>query len=500
MMRPWLLAVTCIALAPLTAAAQAGAGEDLPVREVTLDNGLRILALPRAGAPTVSFVVRYGVGSVDEHPGLTGISHLLEHLLFKGTTTIGTRNHEAERRLFRRMDAVHDTLVRARDAVSPDSTEVLRLTDWLDALEDSARTLVVSNEFDRILGRHGARGLNATTTADATTYFVELPANRLELWFALEADRMLNAVFREFHTERDVVMEERRMRVETSPDGLLYEAHLAAAFTVHPYRVPTVGYMSDLERLSRGDAEAWYRRYYGPSNAIVAVVGDVDPDRVEALARSYLGRIPAGEPRPPVLADEPPQRGQRRVVVRYDAEPRLRIGWHVPEALHPDAPALTMLSAILTGGRTSRLYRRLVLEERSATTVVSSAGPGERHPRLFQLAVTPRAPRTTAEVEAAVLDELDRLRREPPTADELERVRTGAEAGAVRGLASNLGLALRLAGAASLYGDWRAGFRASQRLEDVTPADVQHVVDRYLRPENRTVAVLERPRAPDGGR
>ncbi len=465
-------------------------GERLPVRERTLDNGMRVLALERRGAPTVAFIVEYDVGSLQEHLGDTGTAHLLEHLLFKGTTTVGTRNLQAELALFSRMDAAHDTLVRARAA--GDSADVGRLGSVIDALEDTARVYVVPNEFDRILSRAGAQGLNATTTNESTSYFVELPANRAELWFVLESDRMANPVFREFYTERKVVMEERRMRMETDPGGLLYEAHLAAAYTMHPYGVPVVGYMSDLENLGRQDVERYYRQYYGPNHAVLVVVGDIDADQILRWAQRYFGPIPRGEDPLPVLAREPEQQGERRVDIAWDAEPSVRIGWHVPSALHADAPALTMMTSLLTGGRTSRLYRRLILDDRTATGVYSSLGPGERFPQLFQIDATPRAPHTTLEVERAVYEEIERLATEGPTDQELERVRNQVEAGNIRRLQSNLGLAFQIAESTTLTGDWRDTFRLSERIEGVTAADVRRVAARYFTQANRTVATLRR--------
>lgn len=493
--RPLVLAVAFLVAGGAGAAAQEPTpGERLPVRVVTLDNGLRLLVLPRPSAPTVSFVVQYDVGSVQEHLGITGIAHLLEHLLFKGTTSVGTRDVASERALFAVMDVAQDTLLRAR--ARGDSVEVTRLEARIDALEDSARTYVVPNEFDQILSRAGAQGLNAATSSESTTYYVELPSNRTELWFVLEGDRMANPVFREFYTERNVVMEERRMRVETSPGGLLYEAHLAAAFNEHPYGVPVVGYMSDLQKLGRPQVEDYYRRYYAPNNAVMAIVGDVDPDQVVAWAHRYLDGLTPGDTPPDVLALEPEQRGERRVEILWDAEPSVRIGWHVPSARSPDAPAIALLSSLLTGGRTSRLYRRLVMQDRLATGVFASLGPGDRYPQLLQLDASPRAPHTSAEVEAAIYEEVARLAEEGPTDAELTRVRNQIEAGQVRRLQSNLGLAFQLAESATLFGDWRATFRLPQLWAAVTPDDVRRVAATYLTRSNRTVATLRREDTP----
>lgn len=491
---------------PAAAAPQAGAptgdpeapppGLQLPVRELTLENGLRFLILSRPSSPTVGFVVTYPVGGVNETPGATGTAHLLEHLLFKGSTSIGTTDAEAERELFAAMDALQDTLILRRGESAPDASGIERLEARIEALEDSARSWVIPNEFDRILRRAGARGLNATTTSEATTYFVELPAHRAELWFALESDRMRDPVFREFYTERDVVMEERRLRVETSPGGRLYEEHLATAFQRHPYRMPVVGAMADLENLSRAQVAEYHRRFYGARNAVVAVVGGVDPARVEGWARRYFSDLAPGEPPPPVLGREPEQTGPRRVEVRADAEPALRMAWKVPSALHPDAPALAMLAALLTGGTTAHLQKSLVDGRRLATYVGASMGPGELYPRLLTLEVTPRSPHTVAEVEAAVLDALDDFLRRPPSDEALERVRTRIAAGDVRRLRSNLGLALQLASSTASTGDWREAFRTSGRMRDVTPEEVWDAARRYLRPEGLTVAVLARGETP----
>jgi predicted Zn-dependent peptidase len=472
-------------------------GEHLPVVEHTLGNGMRFVILPRPGAPTVSFVVQFEVGGVNESLGFTGTAHLLEHMLFKGTTTVGSSEVDRERELFARMDAAQDSIHAERAAgTKNDPHRVERLEQRIAELEDSARTLVVSNEFDRILSRNGARGLNATTSYESTSYFVELPANRARLWFVLEADRMRNPVFREFYTERDVVMEERRTRVETSPGGLLYEAHMGAAFQMHPYGVPVIGYLSDLESLTRRRVEEYYRRYYGPNNAVVAIVGAVDPDSMVTWAEAYFAGVPPGDEPPALLAREPEQRGERRVVVEYDAEPQVRIGWHVVSTLHPDMPALSMLAYLLTGGRTSRLYRRLVLDDRVATSVSASTAPGARYPQLFVIDAFPRSPHTTQELEAATYEELERLKREAPAESELEKVRNQLEASRIRRLQSNLGLAFQLAGSVALWDDWRETFRLTRRLQGVRPPDIQRVAREYLTRSNRTVATLIRADPP----
>ena len=466
-------------------------GAQLPVVEHQLANGMRWLVLPRRSSPTVSFIVQFRVGGVNEVRGQTGIAHLLEHLLFKGTETLGTRNVAAERLLFAGMDALQDSIL-ALEARG-DTTAVPSLRERIASLETMAGTYVITNEFERVLSTNGARGLNASTDWESTTYFVEMPANRAELWFLLESDQMANPVFREFYTERDIVAEERRLRVETNPGGLLFEAHMAAAFTVHPYGQPVVGYMSDIQRLRRPDVEEYFRRYYGPRNAVVAVVGDVDADQILAWAEQYFGDLPGGETPEPVLSREPDQRGERRVEVTFDAGPQVRIGWPVVETTHSDAPALTVLSWLLTGGRTSRLHRRLVIQDRVATVITSSMGPGIRFPAIFAIDAIPRSPNTTDDIEAAVYAELDSLRRTPPSDRELQRIQNQLEAGDVRRLTSNLGLAFQLAGSASEFGDWRTTFAFHDRLAAVEAEDVRRVAERFFTREHRTVATLVRP-------
>lgn len=471
-------------------------GENLPVVRHVLGNGMTFLILPRRQAPTVSLVVHYPVGSVNEHLGNTGIAHVLEHMLFKGSREIGTTDHALEAPLLAAADAARDSLLAELARPHPDTALVRHLAGATDSLEDRAHAYAVPNEYDRILSAAGARGLNATTSLEATRYFVELPVNRLELWFVLESDRMRNPVFRGLGTELDVVREERRMRLETSPGGMLQAALLATAFQVHPYGVPVIGHASDLEHLTRRQVAGYFRDYYGARNAVVAVVGDVDPEQVARWAERYFGPVPAGRPVPPVLAREPVQAGERRVTVEFDAEPRLTIAWRAVSGLHEDAPALSMLASVLTAGRTTRLYQRLIARDRSAIFVAAHLGPGFAHPGLFIVTTVPKSPHTPLELEKSIYQEIKKIKEIPPDAADLARIKNQVRAGDFRRLSSNLELGMQLAESEAAFGDWRETFRLSRRLLDVTPEDVRRVAVKYLHPGARTVATMVRRGSP----
>jgi len=499
MRRLWCLLAAVVAVPPPAAAQQppASPGEGLPVVKHVLPNGMTFLFLARRGAPTISFVTHFRAGGVDEWTGISGTAHLFEHMLFKGSRTIGTNNLPAEQALFPTIDAAADSFTAEfRKGAMADSGRLAQFRERVKALEDSARSFVVSNELDRILTENGAVGLNASTSNDVTNYYFSLPANRAQLWFILESDRLRNPVLREFYSERDVVMEERRLRTETQPLGMLLEEYLEAAFRAHPYGRPVVGHASEIQAVSRNSALEYFHRFYGPNNAVVAIVGDINVDTMKAWATRYFADIPAGEPHKPVVTQEPPQRGERRISVEFDANPQLLIGYHVPSAQHPDAPALQVLGQVLTGGRTSRLFQRLVIRDRVATNVGAFQFPGSLYPRLFTFQGVPIAPHTTEEIEKAVYEEIDRIQRDPPTDVELQRVRNQAEAGSIQRLQSNFGLAFQLSNSEALWYDWRRTFRDQAALSRVTAADVQRVARTYFTPTNRTVATLVRPTKP----
>jgi predicted Zn-dependent peptidase len=486
-----LLLVGCAAAATVL-----GESFRLPVTEHTLKNGMRFLIVERSESPTFSAYIRFRVGSVNEVPGQTGLAHLLEHMMFKGTTRFGVSDPAREQPLLVKIDALHAQLQVERRkkrlaGITPDPDRVAALEKELAGLEAQAKGLIVRNELWEIYRRNGGTNLNASTSRDGTQYFVSLPKNRLELWALLESDRMRDPVFREFYTERDVVQEERRQRVDTNPRGQLMEAAVGAAFTAVPYRHPVLGWPGDLENLSRPQAKAYFKAYYAPNNALVVLVGDLDPAEVIRVVERYFGDLPP-QPTPPApILEEPPQPGERRIRVEFPAEPQILMLYQAPPLGHPDTYPLAVLGTLLGDGRSSRLHKRLVEEKRLATGI--SAGPWLlQYAGLFTIQATPRAPHTLEEVEAAVEEEIAALKAELASPREMLKVRNQTEVEAVEQLASNAGLASRLGNAWALTDNWRSLFSDQEKLAAVTAEDVRDVAQRYLIPGRRTVASLVR--------
>jgi predicted Zn-dependent peptidase len=469
------------------------------VVEHRLSNGMTVLMVERHQTPVVSINLTFGVGGMNEQVGQTGLAHLYEHMAFKGTRTVGTKDYEQERAVLEELHRVGTELERSQSDAGAgkagrdgaDQQQLGELQQRFKELQDKAGEFVLGNEMALLYQRHGAVGLNASTGKDITRYVINLPANRLPLWAALEADRMAHPVLREFYKERGVVMEERRLRTDDSPTGLLYETFTSTAFQAHPYGVPTIGWASDIQSLTPAEAEEFFKTYYGPNNATVALVGDIKPKEVIALLETTFGKIPPAPPPPPIVTREPPQRGERRVEVEFDAEPALAIGFHKPALGHSDDFVFDVIDSVLTEGTTSRLYSKLVKEKRLAVSVMSDTNyPGVQAPNLFVIAATPRAPHTAAEVEAAILEEVERLKTEPVSAKELERVINNLDADLVRSLRSNSGLASQLSFYQTVAGNWRYILQARDRIASVTAEDIQRVASQYLVRANRTVGVL----------
>jgi predicted Zn-dependent peptidase len=555
MMRNLRLMALVLAICILPSVA-AGQTLEEKVTEFTLRNGMTFIVVERHVAPVVFCATLFNVGSIDERDGLTGVSHMLEHMMFKGTKTVGTVSYSKEKRYLAEEDEIADSISDLKSGIGAWRLEIFddfsrsmismldeetkqeiggdrgkELAVLISTLESGERippgskekpTLLEENGIDyfarymdlkrkelelwQVMAEHrrliiteelwdaylenGGRMLNAFTSNDLTAYYVYLPANRLELWMMLESDRMKDPVFREFYSERDVVAEEKRLD-ENDPGEALWDALMAAAFQASPYRRPVLGWMSDIQDMTRQDLISHFERFYGPNNATAVLVGDVDVPSARRMAERYFARIPAREVPDPVETVEPEQKGERRVTVEFPANPQVFIAYHVPVAPNPDSYPVQVLASILGDGRTSRLYKRLYedLKLTSQPPGVSTE-PGERLDNLLVIQATPRQPHTAEEVEEAIYKEIRELRIEPPTAREVHRVKNRIDAAMVRTLGSNLGMAFYVGSSAVVRGDWRAYLDDREKMKAVKRQDVLAAARKYLIPENRTVATL----------
>jgi len=416
------------------------------LQEVTFDNGLKVVVKEDHRAPVVVSQIWYKVGASDEPDGITGISHVLEHMMFKGT-----QRH-------------------------PDGS------------------------FSRIIAENGGRE-NAFTGADYTAYFQTLGKSRLETAFRLEADRMQNLVLdeKEFAKEIRVVMEERRLRTDDRPESLAYEKFMATAFTTHSYKNPIIGWMRDLEKMTVEDVRAWYRRWYVPNNATLVVVGDVKTADVMALARKYFGPIPRRPVERVNIPAEPAQTASRRSGLKAPAQvPTLLVGFHVPAfgtALDAGAAwepyALQVLSGVLDGGNSARFQRELVRGTEIAASVGTSYNPVARHPVLFVVSGTPSQGQKVEVLQAAVREQIRRLQREPVSETELSRIKAQVTSSSVFIRDSVFYQAMQMGMLETVGLDWKLLDRYPERIMAVTPAQVQAVARKYLTENNMTVTVLE---------
>lgn len=458
-----------------------------------LPNGLTVVLCRRPEAPVFSFNLFVDAGSAQDPKSQTGIAHMMEHMAFKGTPTIGTKDWPKEKVTLAKVEDAYAAYEREKNKrIGRDPKKLAQLEDsWKKAIAD-ANQYVVPNEFGKIVEREGGAGMNANTAEDETQYFYSMPINRLQLWAFLESDRLSHPVMREFYKERDVVMEERRMRTDSNPIGRLLEQFQGTAFNASPYHRPTIGFQDDLENFSATDAENFYHRYYVPSNMVLAVVGDVDPATALPIIDKYFGRIPSG-PKPSEFATaEPPQNSERRVLIHDPSQPIYIEGYHRPDYRDPDDAVYDAIEDILSNGRTSRLFRSMVRDKKIAAQAGGFSGlPGSKYPHLFAFYGVPLPGRSPDEMKTAIHEEIERLKTQYVTDEELEMTKTRAKASLIRSLDSNSGLAGMLSIEQARYGDWRELFREVDRIEKVTKEDIKRVANKTFNANNRTVGILE---------
>ena len=452
--RPLKAAFSLVIISFALAGAQDIASFEKRITVKKLPNGLTIVICERPEAPVFSFFTMVDAGSAQDPQRKTGLAHMFEHMAFKGTETIGTTNYTAEKPALEKVETAYAAYIAERDReVGRDEAKLKQLEKaWKDAIAEADK-YVVPNQFGKIVEQNGGQDLNAFTDYDETAYHYSLPVNRLELWAYLESERFLHPVMREFYKERNVVIEERRMRTDSNPTGRLEEQFDAAAFEAHPYHRPTIGWMSDLNYFSATDAKKFFDEYYVPANMVVAVAGDLKAAQVMPLLEKYFGRLP----------------------------PKTK-----------DDAVFEAITDLMSEGRTSRLYRALVRDKKIAAFSAGFTGlPGTKYPHLFAFYAFPLPGHTTQEVADAIHIEIERLKKEDISDDELKMVKTRSKANLIRGLGDNEGLATQLAIYQTRYGDWRELFRSVDRIDKVTKADIRRVANDTFQDTNRTVGVIE---------
>jgi len=458
------------------------------VTEFRLDNGLKFIVFERHQAPVISFVTYADVGAVDELEGKTGIAHVLEHLAFNGTTRIGTKNYQAEKPLLDRLEQL-DAQIKAAKADGKQD-EVAQLQAEFEQVESQAAKLVKDNDFEQIVKQAGG-DLNAFTYLDKTVYPYVFPANQLELWMSLESERFLEPEFRrQFYKEKDAVLEE-RLQGENSPTYVMGKKFLDTAFKVHPYKRPVIGYEEDIRNLTPKDVQQFFETYYIPSNLTIGIVGDVNPAEVKKLARTYFGRYQAKPKSISKIPVEPQQTQMREITLQLPSQPLYIEGYHRPGLSHPDDAVYDIIGGLLCCGSTSRLYKSLVEQQQLALGVgANSSMPDNKYPNLIVLSATTASGHTMDELATALHKEIDKLKTEPVSATELQRVKNQIRADLLATLNSNMVMAQQLLEYEVKTGSWRNSFKYLDEIAAITPGDVQRVAKVTFTPENRTVGKL----------
>jgi predicted Zn-dependent peptidase len=496
---PAILLLLC-AIAATTRAQQ------VPVVEKTLDNGMRLLMVERHDEPTIAGGWVAHVGSSNEKLGMTGIAHLFEHMMFKGTKTIGTSDYKKDIDILAQQESIRDEMraeerkMRVMLRKGDIEGDLLKPENWTPhyrelqkqfaALVEEERKVIVKNEFDVLLSREGASGMNAFTTEDMTAYFENVPANKLELWMWMESERIYHPVFREFYAERDVVFEERRMRTDSTPLGKFQEELNSMFWESSPYSWPVIGWPSDIPSISKAQADDFYATYYCPQNITVILVGDFKQQDAEALAKKYFERIPRGKKTPPDVSTlEVKQLAEKRMYAEADTNPQVDIMWHTMPFGHKDSYALDILGEILST-RTGRLYKHLVLGSGVATSVDAGQG-SQKWAGYFDVSGQAKEGHRPEEVEQGVYDNIADLQTNDVPAEELQKVKNNFAAGEYRRLSADSPILHQI-----IYydgeGDWREINAEGPKIQAVTAEDVRRVVNKYFTKENRTVAIYTR--------
>ncbi len=459
----------------------------LNVKEHILNNGLKVLIVEDHKSPLTVCRLYYKVGSVYENIGKSGLSHMLEHMMFKGTETIGVTDFSKEQKNVTKIDS----LFRLSDNAYSrgDSTGFQKYKSEAMKYVDDSRKYIKNNELWGLYQKEGGTALNAWTGDNMTAYIVTLPSNKVELFMWLESDRMAHPVMREFYTERDVVMEERRLRYENSPYGRFYESLSSMLFEAHPYRIPTIGYMSDLHHLTRADAFNHFKKFYAPNNAVLILVGDIKEADVLQMVRKYFGNIQKGPEIEPLFTTDPEPIGQKRLIVKKNVAPILEIFFKVPALGKKDVFPLNIIEGVLNG-KSGRLYKTLVRDKKFATDV-SAGNIVQNYTSFFMVHADLVEGVSPDKVEAEIWNELNKLSTDLISVRELEKVKNNVTAEQINLMRSNEGLADRLA-FYEIGGDWKWINSYLTDMNEVTREEVRDVAKQYFTEKNSIIGIVEK--------
>ncbi len=496
-----LLALMLTAMAGHSVLAQDLKSFEQKITTKVLPNGLTIIICERPEAPVFSYTTFVDAGDVNDPTGESGLAHMFEHLAFKGTSQIGTTDYAKEKVALENVEKANNAYeAEYLKPVGRDQQKLAELKKALQDAENEAHKYVIPNQFTEVAQRNGAHDLNAGTGLDSTQYFWSMPENRLELWAWLESSRLADVVPREFYKERDVVLEERRMRTDSNPIGRLIEQFLATAYVAHNYGRSGIGWPSEVSQISATEAMEFHKKYYVGSNIVVVVVGDVKASEAMPILEKYFSKVPGGPKPEDMTTVEPKQFAEKTVLIREQTQPIYVEGYHRPSYRDPDDAVYDAISDIMSNGRVSRLYRSLVRDQQiAAVTQGLSPFPGDKYPSLYVFYAIPVPGHTPAEMRDAIHKEIEKLKTTDVTDAELAMYKTRARADLLRGLANNQGLANALAEYQTRYGDWRELFLQLDRVDKVTKADIRRVANQVFVASNRTSAeIVTQPPAASG--
>ncbi|MEW6411907.1 MAG: pitrilysin family protein [Candidatus Zixiibacteriota bacterium] len=519
-MRKCFVSAVLITVLMLVFSISTATAQNIDAKEYRLDNGMQVLMVERHESPTIMASIFAKVGSANEITGITGISHLFEHMMFKGTETIGTKDIVRDREIMAQLDSLR-ALMRTEERIMREQLRRGEIDDLYDPVSKTPRyreiekvfdslileqrQLIIKDQLDELYSKNGGFFLNAFTSEDMTGYLVRLPKNKIELYMWLESDRFNNPVFREFYSERDVVREERRLGVESTPTGLIEEDFLSMFWKSSSYHWDVIGWPSDLGSITRAQADQYFETYYAPNNLVMILVGDLEPDKMIKMVKEYFERIPRGKVDPPdVTTLEEKQYGEKRLLAEAESSPKAEIWYHTVAWKHPDSYPLEVLAGIMSG-KTGRLYKKLVDEKGIAKSSGGGGGrmmPGDdlavganqdsrKYAGAFQMSAEAVSGVRAEQLEEAMYEMIEDLKTNPVAEEELQKVKNQLMVQKIRfmDIMSGIGILFYL-GQNAAYGDWTEANNGLKKMELVTADDIMRVANKYFADDQRNVLII----------